>query len=83
MRYGMKPIGLIIKEELAAQERPVAWFARKLNMDRSNVYRLFCKNSIDTGLLARISQVLNRDFFAMLSEGYGEGRNGTPPADVK
>lgn len=64
----MEPIGQLIKEELMAQERSVAWFARKLCLDRSNVYRLFQKNSIDTSLLTRILLVLNKDFFAMLSE---------------
>lgn len=64
----MEPIGQLIKEELMAQERSVAWFARKLCLDRSNVYRLFQKNSIDTSLLTRISLVLNKDFFVMLSE---------------
>ena len=64
----MKPIGILIKEELTAQERSVAWFARKIHLDRSNVYRLFKKNSVDTDLLRRISQVLGRDFFAAYSE---------------
>lgn len=64
----MKPIGILIKEELLAQERSVAWFARKIHLDRSNVYRLFQKNSVDTDLLRRISQVLGRDFFAAYSE---------------
>lgn len=59
----MEPIGQLIKEELTAQERSVSWFARKLCIDRSNVYRLFQKNSIDTSLLTRISMVLNKDFF--------------------
>lgn len=68
----MKPIGIIIKEELAAQERTVTWFARKLHLDRSNVYRLFQKNSIDTDLLCRISLVLKRDFFVLLSQSYEE-----------
>jgi len=63
----MEPIGQIIKGELTAQERSVAWFARKLCLDRSNVYRLFQKNSIDTSLLMRISLVLNKDFFSLLS----------------
>ena len=63
----MKPIGLTIKEELAAQERTVSWFARKIHMDRSNVYRLFEKNSVDTDLLRRISNVLGRDFFSLYS----------------
>lgn len=64
----MKPIGILIREELLAQERSVAWFARKIHLDRSNVYRLFQKNSVDTDLLRRISQVLGRDFFAVYSE---------------
>ena len=63
----MKPIGLIIKEELQRQERTVAWFARKLSCDRSNVYRLFNKHSIETDLLIRISAILNRDFTSEIS----------------
>ncbi len=63
----MKSIGILIKEELEKQERSVSWFARKLSCDRSNVYRLFQKESIDTHLLARISLILNRDFFSDLS----------------
>lgn len=64
----MEPIGQLIKDELTAQERSMAWFARKLCLDRSNVYRLFQKNSIDTSLLMRISLVLNKDFFSLLSD---------------
>lgn len=64
----MESIGSLIKEELARQERSVSWFARKLSCDRSNVYRLFQKHSIDTALLARISTILGRDFFKDLSE---------------
>ena len=63
----MKPIGILIKEELEKQERSISWFARKLSCDRSNVYRLFQKESIDTALLARISILLRRDFFLELS----------------
>lgn len=66
------PLGQIIKEELQTQERSVTWFARKLCLDRSNVYRLFQKNSLDTDLLTRISIVLGRDFFACLSERLAE-----------
>lgn len=66
----MKPIGTIIKEELQAQERSVAWFARKIHLDRSNVYRLFQKNSIDTDLMRRISLTLGKDFFSLFSEEF-------------
>lgn len=64
----MEPIGKLIEEELRRQEHTVSWFARKLSYDRSNVYRLFQKNSIDTALLFRISVILRKNFFAILSE---------------
>lgn len=64
----MRPIGSLIKEELERQERSISWFARKLSCDRSNVYRLFQKNSIDTELLTRISIILNRNFFVEIAE---------------
>lgn len=64
----MEPIGTLICRELRRQERTVTWFARKLSCDRSNVYRLFQKHSIDTVQLHRISQILGHNFFADLSE---------------
>lgn len=63
-----KHIGCLIKEELERQERSISWFARKLSCDRSNVYRLFQKESIDTSLLLRISLLLKRDFFSCFSD---------------
>ena len=45
----------------------MSWLARKLNKDRSVVYRMLNKNSIDTNTLAEISILLNRDFFVDLS----------------
>ena len=61
-------IGSLIKEELAKQERTVSWFARKLSCDRTNIYKLFRRSTIDTELLLRISRILGRDFFRHYSE---------------
>lgn len=58
-------IGKIIECELKRQERTVSWFARKLYCDRSNVYDIFKRRSIDTELLLRISLILNYNFFAL------------------
>ena len=63
----MVNIGQSIKDELERQERTVSWLARKLNCTRAAVYRIFAKNSIDTQLLAQISQILNRNFFLELA----------------
>lgn len=71
----MEPIGTMIKEELERQERTVSWLARKLNCDRSNVYRLFQKHSIDTALLQRLSVILDRDFFRDLSNNFSNKKS--------
>ena len=57
-------IGQLIKDELERQERSVSWFARKLYCDRSNIYKIFKRSTIDTELLMRISVVLHHDFFS-------------------
>ena len=52
-------IGQLIEMELHRQERSVTWFANKLYCDRTNVYSIFKRKSIDTELLLRISYILN------------------------
>lgn len=56
-------IGKIIEEELRNQERSVVWLSRKLNCNRTKVYKIFNRTSIDTELLLKISNILKRDFF--------------------
>ncbi len=41
----------------------VTAFAKKIHTSRRNVYMIFGRATIDTGLLARISKVLGHDFF--------------------
>lgn len=64
----MESIGNLIKQELDKQERSISWLARKLSCDRTRVYRILQKHSIDTYDLARISVLLSHDFFIDLSE---------------
>lgn len=61
-------IGQLIKTELELQERTPTWLAKKINCDRTNIYRIFDRESIDTALLSRISTALNRNFFEELSQ---------------
>ncbi|MBQ3609975.1 MAG: XRE family transcriptional regulator [Bacteroidaceae bacterium] len=61
-------IGKLIEEELRRQERSVTWFADKLCCERTNVYSIFKRQSIDTVLLLRISLVLHRNFFSVYLE---------------
>ena len=67
-------IGENIKEELDRQERTISWLARKLNRTRTYVYRMLKKNSIDTSVLAQISQLLGRDVFQELSQEFSDSQ---------
>ena len=56
-------IGQKIKEVFDNSEIKIGDFAEKLGMVRQNVYRIFERTHIDTGLLIKISELLNHDFF--------------------
>lgn len=63
----MLHIGQLIKREMEQQERTPVWLARKICCDRTNVHKIFLRESIDTALLARISLALKHNFFADLA----------------
>jgi transcriptional regulator with XRE-family HTH domain len=56
-------IGHKIKEVFDEQNMKLTDFADELGTVRQNVYRIFKKRHLDTGLLLKISQVLNHNFF--------------------
>lgn len=56
-------IGHKIKEVFDNQNIKLTDFADELGTVRQNVYRIFKKRHLDTGLLLKISQVLNHNFF--------------------
>jgi transcriptional regulator with XRE-family HTH domain len=56
-------IGHKIKEVFDARGMKLTDFADELGTVRQNVYRIFKKRHLDTGLLLKISQVLNHNFF--------------------
>lgn len=66
-------IGQHIKGKLKERNMSVKLFADKLGIRRTNVYRdLFEQASLDTGLLMKISEILQYDFFADLSKKHQE-----------
>ena len=56
-------IGKIIEDELRSQERSVVWLSQKLDCNRTNIYKIFNRRSIDAELLLKISNALHRNFF--------------------
>ena len=56
-------IGEKIKAVFDQRQMKLTDFADELGTVRQNVYRIFKKRHLDTGLLLKISQVLNHNFF--------------------
>ena len=77
----MKEIGILIKEVVERQGHSIGWLSRQLSCDRSNVYRLFQRDNIDTVTLTRLCRILKHDFFQDLSQELQEhASHGTAPA---
>ncbi|HJB72273.1 MAG TPA: XRE family transcriptional regulator [Candidatus Barnesiella merdigallinarum] len=60
-------IGNRIRDILKEREQSVVWLAHQLSYSRTNIYKLFDKSTIDTGVLLRISLILRHDFFTEYS----------------
>ena len=63
-------IGNMIRAELKAQGRTVTWFAKAIHTDRTNVYKILNKETIDLQMLIRISKLLHHDFLLECSKAY-------------
>ncbi len=66
----MESIGYLIRQKLHEQGKTVKDFADAIGYRRTNAYRIFNQQSIDTELLYQISVYLNFDFFSLYSERY-------------
>ena len=61
-------IGHLIRQEVERQGLTVVALARMLSCSRTNIYKIFDRQSIDTDQLLRISSQLHTDFFRFYSE---------------
>lgn len=60
-------IGNRIQEVMLSKEKSARWLAEQIPYERTNIYKIFRRGSIDTKLLKRISVILEHDFFKELS----------------
>ena len=67
MRKTCVNIGKEIHAELLRQGHSVSWLSQQLGCNRTNIYNIFCRESISTDLLMKISFAMKRDFFALYS----------------
>lgn len=61
-------IGQCIREKVDEQGKTTVWLARELGCHRTNLYKIYDKRTIDTGILLRISRILDYDFFQLYSK---------------
>lgn len=61
-------IGEQIKIVFETKGISVTEFARRINKSRENMYSIFSRKTIDSGLLLAISRVLEFDFFKLYSK---------------
>ncbi len=68
-------IGAQIKKVFEAMPRQytIGWFAAQIHCDRRNIYYIFERPTIDTDQLAKISEILNHNFFRDLADDYDSG----------
>jgi plasmid maintenance system antidote protein VapI len=55
-------VGDMIHEELKKQGRTVNWLASQIYCEKSNIYKLFRRKSVDLDQLMKISEVLHHNF---------------------
>jgi len=73
-------IGKLIKEVTERRGMSKSELGRRLNMSSTNVHKIFKRESIDTALLQKISEVLEYDFFSPYSQGKNyEVATNNPP----
>lgn len=58
-------IGNEIKSVFEKRGLTITEFSKRINKSRENVYSIFNRKTIDTGLLLSISNVLEFDFFSI------------------
>ena len=61
-------IGKKIEEILRKKGKSAAWLATQIPCERTTVYNIFKRKSLDVRLLMKISVILDYDFFKELSE---------------
>ena len=49
---------------------------KQLGCHRTNIYKIYSKSTIDTGMLMHICKVIGYNFFDLLSEEYKKQVNG-------
>ncbi|MCQ2203816.1 MAG: helix-turn-helix domain-containing protein [Bacteroidales bacterium] len=61
-------IGSLIEKRLKDRGCSVTWLAKKINCERTNIYGIFKRDTIDVKRLYEISEALEYDFFEVVRD---------------
>lgn len=61
-------IGRMIKRELYKQGKSTAWLAKAIDLERTSVYKIYGRPTIQVELLTKISLALHHDFYNDISK---------------
>lgn len=61
-------LGKIIRKRMHDNGQSIAWLARQIHCDRSNLYKILKKSDMDTDIIYKISIALRYDFFELFSK---------------
>lgn len=61
-------VGERIKSQLFQSGHSAKWLSEQLQCERTNVYNIFKRETVDIALLREICLILKHDFFKELSE---------------
>ena len=64
-------IGRLVKSVFDASGMTVSEFARRINCERTNIYKIFDRRTIDVELLVKISEILNHNFLVDVMKHHG------------
>ena len=76
-------IGKIIQNHLQEKGIAASWLAKKIHCHKTNMYKIFQKQDIDTKLLISISLALEIDFFSYYSDFVNEKRENNNNSQMR
>ncbi|MBR1514450.1 MAG: helix-turn-helix domain-containing protein [Bacteroidales bacterium] len=68
-------IGKEIKKKVEERKMTVVGLSRELGCHRTNIYRIFDSPTVDSGVLSRLSLILDFDFFKLYSDDIADRIN--------
>ena len=75
-------LGTIVKQKMKERKISINEFAEAIHCDRTNVYNIFKRKSMDIQMIVRISNALNYDFLQYYHQEIKNKNNANPRLEI-